>query len=118
MSIFLLFVAEINQQIDFQNLENQTVSFFSNSFIKQHHLVKSFEKETSHLNPDFFGYPEEITVDDFSFSNALDIIIIATVTGFGYLIYLFYRQEEYFFYRQKNIFQTIRRFILLRSIRI
>lgn len=118
MSIFLLFVAENNNHIGFQNFVNQTTAAYSFSLTKLHHYIQPFEKSASHFNPFSLGFPEETGVDDFSISNPFGVIILVTGVGFGYLLHLFFNRRKQHFYRQSNTLHSVRRFILLRSIRI
>ena len=116
MSIFLLFIAENKQSFDFQP-ESQNVSSQIFSFAKKHHIDKSLEKASFQQANDSLDSPEEVNVD-LSFSNSLNAITVLAVFGFSYLLHLYFIRTKQKFHEPATIICSVRRFILLRSIRI
>lgn len=114
MSIFLLFIAENKQSFDFQQ-ESQNVSSQIFSFAKKHHIDKSLEKASFQQNNDSLDSPEEI---NFSFSNSINAIAVFAVVGLGYLLHLYFARTKQKFHEPETIIYSVKRFILLRSIRI
>jgi len=116
MSIFLLFLAENKQTLDFQpDFGNQNISFHIFSFAKKHRLNHSVEKTSLQQINDSLDSPEE---SDLSFPNAYNFIAIVTTFGFAYFLHLYFRRQKQIFHEQETIIYSIKRFILLRSIRI
>ena len=116
MGIFLLFVAEKNQSIDFQqDVATQNISFHFLSFAKKHHLNHSLEKASFQQISDSLDSPEEM---DISFANSLDAIAVLAVLGLGYLFHAFFKRTKQKFHEPETIIYSVKRFILLRSIRI
>lgn len=118
MSIFLLFIAENKQSLDFQpNFESQNISSLVFSFVKKHHSDKSLEKASFQQINDSLDSPEEINID-LSLSNSFNIISALAVFGLGYLLHLYFRREKQIFHEPEIIIYSVKRFILLRAIRI
>lgn len=116
MSIFLLFIAENKQSLDLQqDLASQNISFQLFSFAKKHHLNKSLEKISFQQINDSLDSPEEI---DLGFTTALNAIAVLAVFGFGVFLHLYFRSFKQKFHEPETIIYPIKRFILLRSIRI
>ncbi|RKE88956.1 hypothetical protein [Epilithonimonas arachidiradicis] len=116
MFIFLLFTAENKQTLDFQpDFGNQNISLHILSFAKKHHLNHSLEKASLQQMSDSLDSPEEMTLN---FSDVLNFIAIAATFGIGYLLHLYFRRRNLKFYEAKGIFPSVKRFILLRTIRI
>ena len=116
ISIFLLFIAENKQSLDLQqDLANPNISFQLFSFAKKHHLNKSLEKISFQQINDSLDSPEEI---DLGFSSAINAIAVLAVFGFGYFLELYYRRTRQKFHEPETIIYSVKRFILLRSIRI
>lgn len=116
MSIFLLFVAENKQTLDFQqDYGNQNVFSHLHSFAKKHHLNQSLEKASFQQINDSMDSPEE---NDLSFPSTYNILAIFAAFGFGYLLHLYFRRNKQIFYRPEIIIYSVKRFILLRTIRI
>ncbi len=116
MFIFLLFTAENKQTLDFQqDFGNQNVSFHMFSFAKKHHLNHSLEKVSLQQINDSLDSPEETNLN---FSDAYNFIAIVTTFGFGYLLHLYFRDRAQTFHEPKPIHSSVKRFILLRTIRI
>lgn len=116
MFIFLLFTAENKQTLDFQqDFGTQNVSLRLLSFAKKHHLNHTLEKTSLQQINDSLDSPEEINLN---FSDALNVVAIAATFGFGYLLHLYFRGRTQTFHEPKLIPSSVKRFILLRSIRI
>lgn len=116
MSIFLLFLAENKQTLDFQpDFGNQNISFHLFSFAKKHHLNHSLEKASLQQINDSLDSPEE---NDLSFSNAYNFLVIVASFGFAYFLRLYFRRQKQIFHEQEIIPSSVKKFILLRSIRI
>jgi len=116
MFIFLLFTAENKQTLDFQqDFGTQNVSLHLLSFAKKHHLNHTLEKTALQQINDSLDSPEEINLN---FSDALNVVAIAATFGFGYLLHLYFRGRTQTFHEPKLIPSSVKRFILLRSIRI
>jgi len=114
MSIFLLFIAENKQSFDSQT-ESQNISSQIFSFAKKHHIDKSLEKASFQQNNDSLDSPEEI---NFNFSNSINALAVFAVVGLGYLLHLYFSRTKQKFHEQETIIYSVKRFILLRSIRI
>lgn len=118
MSIFLLFIAENKQSLDFQpNFENQNISFQLFSFAKKHHLDKSLEKASLQQINDSLDSPEEVNLD-LILSNSLNAVAVLAIFGLGYLLHLYFIRRKQIFHDPDVIIYSVKRFILLRSIRI
>jgi len=116
MCIFLLFTAENKQSLDFQpDFGSQNISFQLFSFAKKHHRNHSLEKTSLQQINDSLDSPEEF---DLSLSNAFNAIAVLTVFGLGYFLHLYFRRTKQLFHEPETIIYSIKRFILLRSIRI
>ncbi|MDP9956407.1 hypothetical protein J2X97_002066 [Epilithonimonas hungarica] len=116
MFIFLLFTAENKQTLDFQqDFGNQDVSLHMFSFAKKHHLNHSLEKASLQQINDSLDTPEETNLN---FSNAYNFIAIVATFGFGYLLQLYFRRRTQTFHKPELILSSVKRFILLRTIRI
>jgi len=119
MCIFLLFTVENKQSLDFQSdfgAQNIAASPFL-SFAKKHHIDKSLEKASFQQANDSLDSPEEINLD-LTVSNSLNAIAAIAVFGLGYFLQAFFRLKTKKFHEPETIIYSIRRFILLRSIRI
>lgn len=118
MSIFLLFIAENKQSLDLQpGFETQNISSHIFSFAKKHHIDKSLEKASFQQINDSLDAPEEVNLD-LNFSNSLNAIAVFAVFGLGYLLHLYFRRTKQKFHDPETIIYSVKRFILLRSIRI
>ena len=116
MFVFLLFTAENKQTLDFQqDFGNQNISLQVLSFAKKHHKNHSLEKTSYQQINDSLDAPEE---SNLNFSDALNFVAIVATFGFGYLLHLYFRQRTPTFHEPKLILSSVKRFILLRSIRI
>lgn len=116
MFVFLLFTAENKQTLDFQqDFGTQNIPLQLLSFAKKHHKNHSLEKTSLQQINDSLDSPEE---SNLNFSNAYNFIAIVTTFGFGYLLHLFFRRQKQIFHEQEIILSSVKRFILLRSIRI
>jgi hypothetical protein len=116
MFVFLLFTAENKQTLDFQqDFGTQNVSLQILSFAKKHQKNYSLEKTSLQQINDSLDSPEEINLN---FSDAFNFVAIATTFGFGFLLHLLFKREKQHFHEQKAILFSVKRFILLRSIRI
>ncbi len=118
MSIFLLFIVENKQSLDFQpDFENQNISSQLFSFAKKHHIDKSLEKNSFQQVNDSLDFPEESDLD-LSLSNSFNAIAVFAAFGLGYLLHIYFRSKKQIFHEPETIIYSIKRFILLRSIRI
>lgn len=116
MCIFLLFTVENKQSLDFQpDFGSQNISFQLFSFAKKHHLNHSLEKASLQQINDSLDSPEEF---DLGLSNAFSAITVLAVFGLGYLLHLYFKRTKQKFHEPETIIYSIKRFILLRSIRI
>ncbi len=116
MFIFLLFTAENKQTLDFQpDFGTQNISLHLLSFAKKHHLNHSLEKASLQQINDSLDSPEETNLN---FSDALNFVAIVTTFGFGYLLHLYFRRRTQTFHEPELILSSVKRFILLRTIRI
>lgn len=116
MFVFLLFTAENKQTLDFQqDFGTQNISLQVLSFAKKHHKNHSLEKTSFQQINDSLDSPEE---SNLNFSEALNFVAIIATVGFGYLLHLFFRRKKLFFNEQEIILSSVKRFILLHSIRI
>lgn len=116
MCIFLLFTVENKQSLDFQpDFGGQNISFQLFTFAKKHHLNHSLEKASLQQINDSLDSPEEF---DLGLSNAFSAIAVLAVFGLGYLLHLYFKRTKQKFHEPETIIYSIRRFILLRSIRI
>ena len=116
MFVFLLFTAENKQTLDFQqDFGNQNISLHILSFAKKHHTNHSLEKTSLQQVNDSMDSPEE---SNLNLSNAYNFIAVVTTFGFGYLLHLFFKRQKQTFHEQETIIYSVKRFILLRSIRI
>lgn len=116
MFIFLLFTAENKQTLDFQqDFGIQNVSLHLFSFAKKHHLNHSLEKASLQQISDSLDSPEE---SNLNFSNAYNFIAVITAFGLGYLLQLYFKRRSKTFLKPEIIFSSVKRFILLRTIRI
>lgn len=118
MSIFLLFTVENKQSLDFQpDFGNQNISSQLFSFAKKHHIDKSLEKASFHQANDSLDSPEESNLD-LSLSNSLNAVAVFAVFGLGYLLHIYFRRKKQSFHEPETIIYSVKKFILLRSIRI
>lgn len=116
MSIFLLFTVENKQTLDFQqDFGSHNISFQLFSFAKKHHRNHSLEKTSLQQINDSLDSPEEF---DLGLSNAVNALAVLAVFGFGYLLHLYFRRTKKKFHAPETIIYPVKRFILLRSIRI
>ena len=116
MFVFLLFTAENKQTLDFQqDFGTQNVSLQILPFAKKHHKNHSLEKTSLQQINDSLDSPEETNLN---FTDALNFVAIVATFGFGYLLHLFFRRKKLFFNEQEIILSSVKRFILLRTIRI
>lgn len=116
MFIFLLFTAENKQTLDFHpDFGTQNMSLHIFSFAKKHHLNHSLEKASLQQVNDSLDSPEET---DLNFSNAYGFIAIVATFGFGYLLQFYFRRRIQAFHEPELILSPVKRFILLRTIRI
>lgn len=116
MSIFLLFIAESKNYVDFQhNFGGHSSNTLTSKLAKKHYNNLSLEKSTSKHNDDSLDFPEEVKTISFQFSIFNQILTV----GLGYIIHLFYlKRKKRFFVYIANIFHNTRTFILFQSIRI
>jgi len=118
MCIFMLFTAENKQSLDFQpDFGNQNISSQLFSFAKKHHIDKSLEKASFQQANDSLDSPEEVNLD-LSFSNSFNAIAVLAVFGLGYLLHVYFKRNKQSFHEPETIIYSVKRFILLRSIRI
>ena len=116
MFVFLLFTAENKQTLDFQqDFGTQNISLHLLSFAKKHHKSHSLEKTSFQQINDSLDSPEETNLN---FTDALNSVAIVATFGFGYFLHLFFRRKKLFFNEQEIILSSVKRFILLRTIRI
>ena len=116
MCIFLLFTVENKQSLDFQpDFGSQNISSQFFSFAKKHRSTHSLERTSLQQINDSLDSPEEF---DLGLSNAFNAIAVLTVFGLGYLLHLYFKRSKQKFHEPETIIYSIRRFILLRSIRI
>ena len=116
MCIFLLFTVENKQSLDFQpDFGSQNISSQLFSFAKKHHLNYSLEKASLQQINDSLDSPEEF---DLGLSNAFSAIAVLAVFGLGYILHLYFKRSKQKFHEPETIIYSIKRFILLRSIRI
>ncbi|WP_028122740.1 hypothetical protein [Epilithonimonas tenax] len=116
MGIFLLFTVENRQTLDFQqDFGSQNISFQFFSFAKKHHRNHALERNSLQQISDSLDAPEEF---DLGLSNAFSAIAVLAVFGFGYLLHWYFRRTKQKFHEPATIIYAIKRFILLRSIRI
>ncbi len=116
MFIFLLFTAENKQTLDFQqDFGNQNITLHLLSFAKKHHVNHSLEKASLQQINDSLDSPEETNLN---FSDAYNFIAVVTTFGFGYLLHLYFRRRTHTFHEPEIILSSVKRFILLRTIRI
>lgn len=117
MTVFLLFIAENKQSLDFQqDFGNQNFSLHLFSFAKKHRLNHSLEKNSFQQINDSLDSPEENSPNDIDFNhlNALSVFAI----GFGYILNHIFQRKKQFFFNFAILPSPVRRFILLRNIRI
>lgn len=118
MTVFLLFVAENRQSLDFQqDYGNQNFSLHLFSFAKKHRLHQSVEKMSFQQINDSLDTPEENNQNDFD-ANSLNTVIAITVLGLGYFLHHYFQRKKQVFHESYNLHFPSRRFILLRNIRI
>ncbi len=116
LGIFLLFLAEKNQSIDFQkDATTQNISLQSLSFVKKHHPNHSLEKASFQQVNDSLDAPEELNLN---FSDSLCTITAFAVFGLGFLFRALYNRQKRKFHEPETIIYPVKRFILIRSIRI
>ncbi len=116
MFVFLLFTAENKQTLDFQqDFGNQNIASQILSVAKKYHKNHSLDKTSLQQINDSLDAPEE---SNFNLSNAYQFVAIVTSFGFAYLFHLFFKRVNQHFHEQKAILFSVKRFILLRSIRI
>lgn len=116
MVIFLLFLAEKNQSIDFQqDVATQNISLNFLSFAKKHHLNHSLEKASFQQINDSLDSPEELNLN---FSDSLSTIAVLAIFGLGFIFLSFFKRQKQKFHEPETILYSVKRFILLRSIRI
>ena len=116
MFVFLLFTAENKQTLDFQqDFGTQNVSLQILPFAKKHHKNHSLEKTSFQQINDSLDSPEE---SNLNFSEALNFVAIIATFGFGYLLHLYFRRRTQAFHVPELILSSVKRFILLRTIRI
>lgn len=116
MCIFLLFTVENKQSLDFQpDFGSQNISFQLFSFAKKHHRNHSLEKTSLQQISDSLDSPEEF---DLGLSNTFNTIAVLTVFGLGFILHLYFKSAKQKFHQPETIIYSVKRFILLRSIRI
>lgn len=116
MFVFLLFTAENKQTLDFQqDFGNQNIASHILSVAKKHHTNHSLEKTSLQQMNDSLDSPEE---SNLNLSNACNFIAIIATFGFGYLLHLVFRHQKQTFHEREIILSSVKKFILLRSIRI
>ncbi|WP_374442656.1 hypothetical protein [Epilithonimonas sp.] len=117
MTVFLLFIAENKQSLDFQqDFGNQNFSLHLFSFAKKHRLNHSLEKNSFQQINDSLDSPEENSQIDLNFNHLNAFTLFAI--GFGYILNHILQRRKLFFYNSAIIRLPARRFILLRNIRI
>ena len=118
MCIFLLFTAANKQSLDFQpDFGSQNIASQLFSFAKKHHINKSLEKASFQQANDSLDSPEESNLD-LNLSNSLNAIAVLAVFGLGYLLHVYFKRKKQIFHEPETIIYSVKRFILLRSIRI
>lgn len=120
MSIFLLFIAESKNYVDFQhNFGSQLSNSLTSKLAKKHYNTLSLEKSTSKHNDDSVDFPEELKTDFFQYSNLLQTMTIVNLFALGYVFNLLYlKRKKYFFTDIPTIHYTSKTFIRFQSIRI
>lgn len=115
MSIFLLFVAENSHSFDIQtDYNNQSVLLHLFSFSKKYHLNHSAEKNVTKHIADSVDFAEETGC------SLINLYTLATAISFAGLAYIFQltKTENLIRYKHHVFIAAVKRFILLRSIRI
>ncbi len=117
LSVFLLFIVENKNYADFQQDSGfQNVS--SHSVSKKHRLNQTFDKFSSQHN-DASNISYETEDDDFQISDVFQAaVVIAAISAFGVLLDLLYRRYSKTVFYYFAVFHTVKKFILIRSIRI
>ncbi|MCG2792261.1 MAG: hypothetical protein L6262_01780 [Weeksellaceae bacterium] len=115
MSIFLLFTVENKQTLDlhpdFPSRCSQGLSL-----AKKHHIDKSLEKAAFQPANDSLDAPEESHLQ-LKISDSPDVIVLCALS-FGYLLHRDLGYKKQIFVERNIVIQSIKRYLLLRSIRI
>lgn len=117
MTMFLLFLAENRQSLDFQQ-DYGTPGFSLHLFsaVKKHQQ-HSASKTSFHQDNDALNSPEENNQNDFDGGSLTTMVVIAAI-GLGFLLHHFFLRTKQIFYNSGKLFFPAKRFILLRNIRI
>lgn len=120
-ALFLLFVVE--SKINVKTLRNDYISHSSQNLPqKANRLNQTYEKQTIRQAPDDAGsnYSVELAEDDFQFSDTLQAIVV--FAGIFSLAYIFglksFKKPKQAIHESLSEFSTVKKFILIRSIRI
>ncbi|WP_294296308.1 hypothetical protein [uncultured Chryseobacterium sp.] len=120
-ALFLLFVVE--SKINVRTLKNDYTNHTSQNLPKKaNRLNQTYEKLTVQQSPDNLGNSSslELTENDFQFSDSLQAIIV--FAGVFTLVYIFglksFKKSKPVLHGFLSEFSTVKRFILIRSIRI
>lgn len=120
-ALFLLFVVE--SKINVRTLKNDYNNHTSQNLPKRaNRLNQTYEKLTVQQSPDNLGntYSLELVEDNFQFSDTFQAMVV--FAGVFTLVYIFglksFKKLKPVLYGFLSEFSTIRRFILIRSIRI
>lgn len=120
-ALFLLFVVE--SKIDVRTLQSSYNSHTSQNLPKKaNRLNRTYEKQTIRQAPDDAGnnYSVELAEDDFQFSDTLQaVVVLASVFSLAYIFGLkSFKKLKPTTHGFLSGFSTVKRFILIRSIRI
>lgn len=116
MGIFLLFVAENSHSLDLRtDGNNQSVLLHLFSISKKFHLNQSFTKHASKHIADSVDFTEETGCN---IANPYTFAVVCCFAGLLYLWTLAAGADRKIKFRDSQVFCAVRRFILLRSIRI
>ncbi len=120
-ALFLLFVVE--SKINVRTLKSNYTNHPSQNLPKKaNRLNQTYEKLTVQQSPDNMGnaYSLEIAEDNFQFSDSFQAIIV--FAGVFTLVYIFglksFKKSKPALHGFLSGFSTVKRFILIRSIRI
>lgn len=120
MSIFLLFIAESKNYVDFQyGFGNQSSNYQISKLAKKHYDTFSLDKSFSQHYDNSLNVPEELKTNAFQYSNLLQGIAVISLLGLGYIFNLiFLKRKNHFFTDVIRFSLSTRTFILFQSIRI
>ncbi len=119
-ALFLLFVVE--SKINVRTLKSNYTNHTSQNLPKKaNRLNQTYEKLTVQQSPDNLGNNSlEITENDFQFSDSFQAVIV--FAGVFTLVYIFglksFKKSKPVLHGFLSGFSTVKRFILIRSIRI